>query len=135
VDQTLAERDDKLTNSLQKSSLRLTRAYFQKNYGLADDDIAEAVASNFAERVEENPAGQIEIDKAIEKLSPEKLQAEMEGLLKPIIDLIKNGSSYEDIFTKLVATYPEMDSKGIEDLLQRAIFISELWGILNGQSD
>ncbi|RMD59854.1 MAG: DUF935 family protein, partial [Nitrospirae bacterium] len=41
VDKELAERDEKLTNSLQLAGLKLTKRYFQKYYALEDEDIEE----------------------------------------------------------------------------------------------
>ena len=39
VDKNLAERDEKLTASMEKSGLKLSRRYYQKSYGLEDEDI------------------------------------------------------------------------------------------------
>lgn len=41
IDTTQAERDDKLTSSLDRSGLKLTSAYYQKTYGLDAEDIEE----------------------------------------------------------------------------------------------
>jgi phage gp29-like protein len=70
------------------------------------------------------------IDSAMAELSPAELQTEMEGILKPVITLINNGSSYEDIMTGLAKQFPKMDAKGLEEILSRAIFVSECWGRL-----
>jgi phage gp29-like protein len=55
----------------------------------------------------------------------------MEGALKPIIDLINESGDYNAVMERLIETYPDMDIKAIEDMLARAIFVSELWGRLN----
>lgn len=39
VDKNLSERDEKLTASMEKSGLRLSRRYYQKSYGLEDEDV------------------------------------------------------------------------------------------------
>jgi phage gp29-like protein len=153
VDKDLAERDEKLTASMEKSNLRLSRKYYQKNYGLEDEDIEEtqksgsATEQQFAEGtvpdLRTKRSGVVEsglspsfedqqaLDDAIDSITPEELQEQMEGVLKPIIDLINDGNSYEEIMEKLIETYPDMDTKAIEDMLSRAIFVSELWGRLN----
>jgi len=41
IDTTQAERDDKLTNSLDRAGLKLSRVYFKKTYGLDEEDIEE----------------------------------------------------------------------------------------------
>ncbi len=70
------------------------------------------------------------IDQAVEKLSPADLQKQMEGVLKPVIELIQKGTSPEDVMKDLVKAYPAMDTKAIEQMLARAIFVSECWGRL-----
>lgn len=56
---------------------------------------------------------------------------------EPFFDLVSNMSdlsyqSYASLMEKLIETYPDMDTSAIEALLSRAIFISELWGRLDG---
>ncbi|NTU43293.1 MAG: DUF935 family protein, partial [Nitrospirales bacterium] len=55
VDKDLAERDEKLTASMEKSGLRLTQKYYRKGYGLEEEDI-EAVGSQTAQFAEDNPS-------------------------------------------------------------------------------
>lgn len=131
VDAALAERDVKLTASMEKSGLRLSRRYYQKAYGLEDEDIEGGEqTSMFAENKQAFPDQQA-IDDAVESIPAEEMQKQMEGVLKPIIDLIQEGNSYQDIMEKLASTYPDMDTSAIEQMLARAIFVSELWGRLN----
>lgn len=137
IDKNLAERDEKISNSLEKSGLRFTKQYFQKAYALEDEDIEvseqNTTKTEFAEKKESPFPDQQAIDDAMESISPEELQSQMEGVLKPIIELIKEGTSYEEIMEKLVETYPDMDTSAIEQMLSRAIFVSELWGMLNAR--
>lgn len=74
---------------------------------------------------------QSSIDSAVDSLKPEDLQKQAEGVLKPIIDMIRSGTDYNKILENLAETYPNMDDKGLEDMLTRAIFVSEVWGRLN----
>ncbi|GJQ23584.1 hypothetical protein BIY37_04730 [Candidatus Brocadia sapporoensis] len=71
------------------------------------------------------------IDDTIESLKPADLQKQMEGVLKPIIDMIRSGLDYNKILENLAEAYPDMEDKGLDDMLTRAIFVSELWGKLN----
>lgn len=139
IDKDLAERDEKLTNSLQMAGLKLTKKYFQKYYALEDEDIMDTLqmpiehAEALPDRKTPFP-DQKAIDDAVDDISPEELQEQMEGVLKPIIDLIKEGNSFEEIMEKLIEAYPDMDTEAIEQMLARAIFVSELWGRLNATS-
>lgn len=140
IDKDLAERDEKLASTLEKSGLRFTKQYFRKVYGFDDEDIEELQglpqsAQEFAESKAEKESfpDQQALDDAIESLSPEEVQAQMEGLLKPIIELIRQGNSYEEIMEKLSETFPDMNASSLEYMLSRAIFVSELWGLLNAR--
>jgi len=57
----------------------------------------------------------------------------MQGILKPIIDLINNGKDYNAVMEELLKTFPEMDTSALEEMLARAILVSELWGRLNAE--
>ena len=135
VDKDLAERDEKLSASLEKSGLRLSKRYFQKYYGLEDEDLEEIVSAQKSEFAEPDPLlpDQQALDDAIESITPEELQAQMEGVLKPIIDLINESGDYNTVMEKLIEAYPDMNTEAIEKMLARAIFVSELWGRLNAR--
>lgn len=142
VDTTLAERDEKLTSSMEKSGIKLSRKYFQKAYGLEDEDIEEAQQSvnmsdslAFSLQPSDYYPDQQAIDDAVDSITPEELQSQMEGVLKPVIDLINESGDYNAVMEKLIETYPDMDIKAIEDMLARAIFVSELWGRLNAKKE
>jgi phage gp29-like protein len=55
----------------------------------------------------------------------------MEPMLKPIMDLIRQGNSYEAVEDALLDRYPDMDAGELEKMIERAIFASEMWGRLN----
>jgi len=91
---------------------------------------AEGETSDFSAKFEQYPDQQT-LDDAIDSITPEQLQEQMEGILKPIIDLINESGDHNAVMEKLIETYPDMDTKAIEEMLARAIFVSELWGRLN----
>jgi phage gp29-like protein len=74
---------------------------------------------------------QAELDRAIAALDPAELQRQAEAVLGPIIKLIGDGGSLDQVKTELAAQYPKMDSARLEQLLERAYFVSDLWGRLN----
>lgn len=146
VDKDLAERDEKLTASMEKSGLKLSKKYYQKAYALEDEDIEQRTEdrgqraedrqqkTEFAEGSTLEAKGlsdQQAIDDALDSITPEDLQKQMEGVLKPVIELINESKDYNTVMERLIETYPDMDTKAIEDMLARAIFVSELWGRLN----
>ena len=52
----------------------------------------------------------------------------MERLLSPVMDMIENAGSFEEIGEKLYEIYPEMESKRFQELLARAMFAAGLTG-------
>jgi phage gp29-like protein len=51
--------------------------------------------------------------------------------IRPLLDLINAGQSYAEIEDHLFEKYPDMKTDQIEKLLERAIFVAEVWGRLN----
>ncbi|OHD80492.1 MAG: hypothetical protein A3J97_10730 [Spirochaetes bacterium RIFOXYC1_FULL_54_7] len=76
-------------------------------------------------------SAQDSVDMAIDGLSPEALQAQMEGVLKPVLEMIKQGNSYEEIMAALAADKPRLETKELEEIMARALFVSDVWGRLN----
>ncbi|HBE45728.1 MAG TPA: DUF935 domain-containing protein [Deltaproteobacteria bacterium] len=133
VDLDQATRDKTLVDA----GVRFTKNYFVRAYGFEEDDIEIGAipqpqpAQQFAENRQAGFPDQEALDNAIDNISPETLQKQAEGILKPIIELIQNGESYTDIMENLVETFPDMDTSALEEMLSRAIFVSELWGRLS----
>ena len=67
---------------------------------------------------------------AIDKIDSPKAKA-LEQTLKPILALINQGHSYAEIEQGLVEQFPKMKTAEIEKLMERAIFVSEVWGRLS----
>ncbi|MCL4492528.1 MAG: DUF935 domain-containing protein [Nitrospirae bacterium] len=153
VDTALAERD----KTLYDAGVRYKSQYLIREYGFQEGDIevvnsqepgVESQKAEFADRGGDSPDStaapvnlgqspmfpdQTALDDAIDSISPEALQEQINGVLKPIIDLINSGEDYNVILDKLTEAYPNMDTSVIEEMLARAIFVSELWGRLNGR--
>jgi phage gp29-like protein len=134
VDLNIAQRD----KTLSETGIKFTKKYYTKTYKLEDDDfdIVETNTTNpttpqqdFAENTPKEPIEQT--DGITNMLAPDILQQQMEGVLKPIINMIEKGESYKNIMETLVQTFPDMDTDSIEKMLARAIFVSELWGRIN----
>lgn len=74
---------------------------------------------------------QADLDTILERISPEEQQAQAEAMLKPLIERIQGGESYEAIEDSLSDLYPELDVSAVEDMLTRLFFVAETWGRLN----
>ncbi|MBF0404950.1 MAG: DUF935 family protein [Nitrospirae bacterium] len=141
VDQALAERDKSLTASMQLSGLQLTQKYYQKNYGLEDEDIQAGTAPaaqnvnlpaggnppvTFAQMATDLFPDQTAIDNIV--FSNKVLQAQAEALLKPFVEMLQNGESYEAILENLASAYPAMDTKGLYSTLDSIYVVAETHG-------
>lgn len=80
---------------------------------------------------EDLPPEEQALDDLAASITPELLQKQMEGVLKPIIDLVQAGNSAEEIMGTLAEAYPAMNTEAIEQMLARAIYVTEIWGRLN----
>jgi len=116
--------------------VRFSRKYLKENYNLAEDDI-DAIMPPAASGqqqgqafAEESPTpandGVAEAMDAAGTITPAELQQQAEGLLKPVIALIRSGATREAILEKLAGTWPQMDDHALETMLARAMFVSEL---------
>lgn len=73
-------------------------------------------------------ADQAALDAAIAQLPAAELDRQALAILKPAMDLIATAASYEEILERLASVYPAMDAKRLEDLLARALYVSDQWG-------
>lgn len=138
VDMEQATRD----KTLSDAGVKFSKTYFMKAYGYEDEDILDVGAPksqqtppSFSEADPGAPVhtfpDQKTIDDAVNSLNAEQLQEQMNGVLMPIIDMINNGTDYNEVLEKLTDAYPDMSTDAIQQMLERAIFVSELWGRLH----
>ncbi|WP_432719858.1 DUF935 family protein [Jeongeupia wiesaeckerbachi] len=141
VDKVLAERDETLT----QAGARFTPAYFKRAYGLQDGDLDEApaedaaAAAEFADAPEDVPskerdeaADQLALDKALDAVSADVLDAQARQLIAPLLQRINDGLPPDELLGQLAEVYPDMDSTGLQERLARAIFVAKVWGRLHG---
>jgi len=139
VDKTLAERDQILTNT----GLRFTKEYYMKTYGFEENDIeisgeqpgtTPIAMQEFASAIQKRQNPQQLIDELLDALGDDELQEQMDAILEPVLQQIQNGKDYNEIMENLAAQYPKMNTDKLMEFLQRAIFISEIWGRLNANN-
>jgi len=137
VDMQQAERDEALT----RTGVRFRKSYFQREYGLTEDDfdlvdpLAAAAATGgtttFAAKAPA-PAGAAPEQLAEDmQLSPEALQTQAAALAQPVMDAIKAGGGLEEIEAAVMAAYPDMDTAKFQEQLARALYVAEIWGRMN----
>lgn len=142
VDERLAKRDHLLT----QAGARFTPKYFQDAYNLDPAHLAEPVPAGQGGRVDPEPefaeagdAGlppdQAALDAAIEQLPAAALNQAMRTLLQPALDAIALAQTPDGVRQALLQAYPRMDAGGLEDLLARAFFVADLWGVANARDD
>jgi phage gp29-like protein len=149
----LADRDAVLT---EKMGVRFTKEYFELYHGLDADmfELAEpekkepeepkdggkepeekeekefSFSASFA-KTAEAMKDQKAVDAMLETYTAAELQAEMETVLQPVIDLVMKAESYSDVAKKVAKLYPDLNTKGIEQILLKSIFASQTMGRLN----
>ena len=143
VDQSLATRDKTLTDQ----GVRFNQEYYSEAYGLdkkhftvgapptppgASTPLSDRTAgAAFAEATAAatGKTGQEALDTALGNITDEELQAQAEGMLKPVIELVNNEKDLNAVMKKLASVYPEMNSDALQQMLERAIFVSECLGM------
>ncbi len=144
----LAERDAILSGI----GVRFTPKYIQRAYNLGEKDftIVEPQQSLFSaaqpqtlsiapDIIRANYSGgrpglKDLLDRAASRAFPPELQQKiMEGILKPVFDLIEKGESLEDIYEKLGELLPELNTDELEDVLERACAAADMYGNSGGK--
>ncbi|MEI7475367.1 MAG: DUF935 family protein [bacterium] len=132
VDLTLSQRDKILSDT----GVKFTKAYLMKAYGFDEEDIEISGVltepqkkTNFKQFSQEK--SEFPDQQAIDNFSysDKELQKQAESILAPVIKKIKDGNSYEEIYAQL--SEQGLNTEEIEAQLQKALFISEIWGRLN----
>ncbi|MFN3599518.1 MAG: DUF935 domain-containing protein, partial [Aquificaceae bacterium] len=120
INKELAERD----RILKEVGVKFSKRYFVRTYGFEEEDI----------EVEEKgpPLEFSEPEENSLELEPEEMQSLMEKLLRPIFELLKETRDYDEVFERLFELYPQLSNKELEELLTKALFLAELWGVLDG---
>ncbi|MBZ0250123.1 MAG: DUF935 domain-containing protein, partial [Burkholderiales bacterium] len=90
--------------------------------------VLAALAAAFPQAEAVSFPDQAALDRAIDALDPAELERQAGAVLAPIVRLIQDGQSYEEILGALAARYPDMDDKRLILALERAWFVADLWG-------
>ena len=127
----LSERDRVLAKDI---GLPITRRYFYETYAIDPPEEGEEVLTpastpsiggdppQFAEADPLDP-----VDDMAEAAA-KKVNASLDLLLKPAMDMIEGASSFNEIGERLYALYPTLDPKRFQELLGRAMSAAGLEG-------
>ena len=116
IDMQLAERDTKL---MATGQVKFTKEYFVRNYGFKEDEI---------EIVEPQP--QTAFGEFAEFDYLKKFDDSTKQIIEPIMEMISKGNSYSDIEKNLFEMFPKLDTKEIEDYIQKSLAVATLSGIV-----
>lgn len=78
--------------------------------------------------------GQKGIDKLANAFSDSELQEQMNVFVKPILELISNSNDFNEVSNNIATLYPKLDTTEIQEVLTKAILISDIWGQVNARA-
>jgi phage gp29-like protein len=58
--------------------------------------------------------------------------AVIEGITEPVKKMIEESKDFDELGEKILSAYSDMDADDLEDMLQRAIFVADMWGRYTG---
>jgi phage gp29-like protein len=147
---TLATRDKTLADT---GMIRFTKPYFVRKYNFEEGDIEEVKkaeppvtipgndSKGKTDQVKEDPPvmnfaetgfpDQDALDRFLASIPAGAMQGLAEDAMKPVITGIMEGKDYTQVMEHIAKVYPDMDTARMEEVLARAIFVSEVWGRLN----
>jgi phage gp29-like protein len=78
---------------------------------------------------------QAALDRAMEDLDGGALDDAMRTLLQPLLDKLSRAETPDDMLEMIAQLYPDMPADKLREQLAQVIFVSELWGMVNGTED
>jgi phage gp29-like protein len=141
----LAERDKKITEMGYKPTLKHIMDKYGGEWtektetpppavvpGAPGANSSETPPAEFAEGEHPFPDQQA-LDDLIAGLPSATMQAQMEALLQPVIDIVQKSGNYEEALGKLAEAWPEMDGSKLEQLLTQAFYAAGAWGVISAR--
>ncbi|WP_436882606.1 DUF935 domain-containing protein [Enterobacter asburiae] len=86
-----------------------------------------------AQQEQDDPAvvAQTTLDDAPQTLG-DTVNAAMLSLLAPLLSALQAGQTPDEARATIASAYPQLDDEALRQLIEQAIFVSDLWGRLNG---
>lgn len=125
----LSQRDKILVDS----GIKFTKEYFMKTYGFEEEDIELAQPKEKVEfaQFSQEKNGQDVIDDLVDLFDQNNLNEQSKEILKSTMSMITQGNSYEEIQEKLEEN--NLNTKDFEEVLTKALFLSEVWGRIDAE--
>lgn len=134
VQKERAERDEILT----RSGVRFNKKYYEVEYDLDEEHFevgdpagaggGDPGGGEFAESQSQKTLDVLE--EAIGDMDAE-LQGQAEAALEVVFALAEKSRSFEEFSEKLAEAYPELDTEPLAKSVEKASFISQVWGGMN----
>ncbi len=119
------QRMASLAVSLYNTGARFTPAYYQRHHGLAEDEFT-VVDPTLVPPMLQFAA---DIETAIDAVSADEQDDIMEPLLAPIIRMIRDAASYDDVIARLHELVgADTSDRDFREMLSKAIFAASLSG-------
>jgi len=75
------------------------------------------------------PAWDVAFENGVEDyLREAKFAAQLEPMLQDLGRALAEGEDYEEVETRLIAAYPTLDTRRLQEALTRVLFVADLWG-------
>ena len=71
------------------------------------------------------------VDVLAEGLQDDAVQTQVEKLLKPVLELVNNAETFEEVAAGVDSLFPRLDSSDISATLEKAILLGDTWGRLS----
>lgn len=126
VEKSAAPAKGELKPAEKDAQLRMLLAALTGRPGSGNGGGKHAVAKLFAD--------QAALDKAMDDLDGGALDEAMRALLTPFLEKLTAAGSPDDVLELIAQLYPQMDAAQLREQLTRVIFVSELWGMANGDA-
>ena len=158
----LAERDKILSIDI---GLPMTRQYFYETYGIpqptsnSEDELVNAPKPEpavpgigtkqnaprgkepnskdtyFAEHFKVLYPDQEALEHLVDSITPQDMQAQANGLLKPLIEMVQAGTSHVEVLTELAKAFPSMDAGGLQKILATALYYADILGAVSAREE
>lgn len=144
IDTTQAERDDKLSTSMERSGLKLSSGYYQRTYKLDAGDIEEATTPQPPSLIKEGGAQRAGGGEAFAEPDPEaaalklltqqlavRADAPMTAWVETLRSLTEKAESLEALRDSVLDAFPEMPPEALAQVLAEEAMRAHMIGRLD----
>jgi len=132
----LMERDAKAAREcgIEWKKERFTEAHHipEEHFEMTSSPEKEDAPKNSFSKSDDIPDDQQAINEMLNSFSSEEYNSQIENIIEPVIELVKESKSISEAKEKLHLAFPKMDSSVLEEVLTNLIFSAKIMG---SQSD